>query len=188
MNNTSSSKRTIADIEAEIEKLTQAEYKKRYGYEMSRLEDHLSAVTDDASCQKCRRPFAAGEAVYRARLASPSLFGWAIRLESFCRGCTPKNRYYQHKACVACGREVWNQSDSTRRKRFTCSRRCQVQSQVAVHAPARAAQRAERLRKICATCGRSFNGTRSDAATCSPACRQKAYRQRNLQNRQPADG
>ena len=31
---------------------------------------------------------------------------------------------------------------------------------------------------VCETCGESFASTRSDAATCSSACRQKAYRRR----------
>jgi hypothetical protein len=39
-------------------------------------------------------------------------------------------------------------------------------------------KRAESHKKLCATCGRPFTGSRKDAKTCSPACRQKAYRQR----------
>ena len=31
----------------------------------------------------------------------------------------------------------------------------------------------------CETCGREFTARRNDAHNCSPACRQKAYRNRN---------
>lgn len=32
--------------------------------------------------------------------------------------------------------------------------------------------------RLCQTCGRTFETTRTDARTCSSACRQRAYRQR----------
>jgi hypothetical protein len=35
--------------------------------------------------------------------------------------------------------------------------------------------------KVCAVCDKAFTAKRSDQKTCSPACRQKAYRQRQMQ-------
>jgi site-specific DNA recombinase len=34
--------------------------------------------------------------------------------------------------------------------------------------------------KVCEVCGSEFVATRSDAKTCSPKCRQAAYRRRRL--------
>jgi hypothetical protein len=43
-------------------------------------------------------------------------------------------------------------------------------------------ERSARAReKVCEVCGEQFTATRRDAKTCSPACKQKAYRQRQKQ-------
>ena len=39
----------------------------------------------------------------------------------------------------------------------------------------------------CAACGEPFGHTRSDAAYCSSACRQRAYRQRSTGRPRPVD-
>ena len=39
----------------------------------------------------------------------------------------------------------------------------------------------------CRTCGELFGHTRSDAAYCSSACRQRAYRQRSTGRPRPVD-
>ena len=39
----------------------------------------------------------------------------------------------------------------------------------------------------CAACGELFGHTRSDAAYCSSACRQRAYRQRSIGRPRPVD-
>jgi len=39
-------------------------------------------------------------------------------------------------------------------------------------------ERAALDRKVCEACGEPFEPTRSDAKTCSPACRQRLYRLR----------
>jgi len=75
--------------------------------------------------------------------------------------------------CAACGRSM--SREKYRRPgplRRTCSERCH-----------RAARRARRRRgqvdeKTCPVCDEVFSGTRADQVTCSPACRQKAYRRR----------
>lgn len=53
------------------------------------------------------------------------------------------------------------------RKRVFCSQECRASG-----------TRAQPQQKTCEVCGEPFTATRSDAKTCSPACRQKAYRQR----------
>jgi len=44
----------------------------------------------------------------------------------------------------------------------------------------RQAHRARAREKVCGVCGEAFTATRADAKTCSPACRQKAYRLRRV--------
>jgi len=39
-------------------------------------------------------------------------------------------------------------------------------------------KRLEERKKVCEVCGEEFTATRRDAKTCSPRCKQKAYRQR----------
>ena len=78
---------------------------------------------------------------------------------------------YSHKApCKTCGREVFFVSSSAN---FTgtafCSKTCKSQHQ------AREVSR----NRTCEICGEEFTATRSDAKTCSPACRQKAHRRRS---------
>jgi hypothetical protein len=45
-------------------------------------------------------------------------------------------------------------------------------------------KRAEELTKVCEVCGQEFIATRRDAKTCSPGCKQKAYRQRKREVKQ----
>ena len=68
--------------------------------------------------------------------------------------------------CQNCGH-------STRRGRF-CSDACRY----AYHNRKRHLRTAANWDKVCEVCGEEFVATRIDTKTCSPACRQKAYRQR----------
>jgi hypothetical protein len=56
-----------------------------------------------------------------------------------------------------------------------CSDRCAT---LAHGARRRARLEAARADRVCEQCGATFDPPRSDARTCSPACRQKAYRAR----------
>jgi hypothetical protein len=69
-----------------------------------------------------------------------------------------------------CGREVTNTTYASRRWVTACSERCS--------AKALRRMRREHRRATCETCGETFTPTRSDSRYCSPACRQKAYRER----------
>ncbi len=79
-------------------------------------------------------------------------------------------------SCHHCGREVAFMTATEYRtpyaRRAYCSDPCRDASRKL------ARSRRPRPLGICETCGATFVPTRSDAKTCSPACRQKAYRQR----------
>jgi hypothetical protein len=88
-----------------------------------------------------------------------------------CSGCYPK-AVKRIKPCEACGRKI-------SQHRF-CTWRCENHYYNAPAAARRKAQRLEaRLGMTCTQCGESFTPKRRDAKTCSPACKQKAYRERN---------
>jgi hypothetical protein len=74
--------------------------------------------------------------------------------------------------CDACGRKVAGH-------RF-CNYRCRAHY---YNAPAAARRKAQRLKarqgRTCEVCAKEFTPKRSDAKTCSGACKQKAYRQRS---------
>jgi hypothetical protein len=159
----------LAELEAIVER--------RAGNCASPIGSQSASVTDGSRCYRCGRQFGAKDIAWRARTAHPSLFGWSIRLEPYCERCCPKNRIYNFPdPCVSCGRQVAVEMDNNiyRRKRLTCLPDCASRAEVT----ARARRRAQKRRKTCAMCGRSFTGTRADARTCSAACRQKAYRRR----------
>jgi hypothetical protein len=60
-------------------------------------------------------------------------------------------------------------------KVFYCSSHCESSARAR---EAKAKRTMERTGKICTVCGDSFEPAKSNAITCSPACRQKAYRRR----------
>jgi hypothetical protein len=73
--------------------------------------------------------------------------------------------------CGHCGREMVfikeTKYSTPYSRRAYCSDYCRENS-----------KRANTAWVVCETCKTSFTPTRRDAKTCSPACRQKAYRQR----------
>jgi hypothetical protein len=74
--------------------------------------------------------------------------------------------------CAGCGRQVvFGMSPNQYRKRVYCSDECRRTWR-------RNPKNREPYTNTCEVCGREFEAKRSDAKTCSPACRQKAYRQR----------
>lgn len=72
--------------------------------------------------------------------------------------------------CAACGCEVIRNSDPLL-KRVTCSAACSVSL-------TRTRNGNKGSGKPCETCGKPITAGRADSLTCSPACRQKAYRRR----------
>jgi hypothetical protein len=76
--------------------------------------------------------------------------------------------------CAGCGRQVmFGMSPSQYRKRVYCSEDCRT-----AYAHAAKSEHSVPHKNACEVCGAEFASKRSDAKTCSPACRQKAYRRR----------
>jgi hypothetical protein len=79
------------------------------------------------------------------------------------------------RPCSTCTRPVGYDTGWMHwRKWWFCSERCEW-----TFHNGRVRSRAEiRRMKVCPVCRKQFQGSRKDAVTCSPACKQKAYRQR----------
>ena len=110
-------------------------------------------------CRQCGRPIADSDV---ARKLRGEWLG--------CPDCFEVREQYV-KPCEGCGRKVVG-------SRF-CNFRCRAHYYNAPAAARRKAQRLEaRQDMVCVQCGKTFTPRRSDAKTCSAACKQKAYRQR----------
>jgi hypothetical protein len=126
-------------------------------------------------CGRCGSAFEPDETIWRLtvpHVITPYVRRW--RLSVCCSGCTPDRRQRERcvRPCEHCGRPVGVLPG----RRTFCSDRC-TWSWYNAQRNARTA--VERLaRPQCRGCGKRFIQTRSDATTCSPACRQRVYRQR----------
>jgi endogenous inhibitor of DNA gyrase (YacG/DUF329 family) len=150
-------------------------------------------------CDRCDRPLTSDEPVWQM---SSGYAGYSHRRhrQIVCASCAapPKQAYGpltqlaadvelivavigpryapQEHPCATCARPVWCWAQRTRR--IFCSRRCEWTHYNRRQQARRAAARPSRP---CAVCTRPFVPRRGDATTCSPACRQRAYRQRQQQ-------
>jgi hypothetical protein len=145
-----------------------------------RFESHL-ANADAAACYVCGqaiegtvyRPL--GGDGHRMRLSS-KVTANTYKAKGEC--CAPEFmsrdlRRFEKRACVACGRKVVLERRRGRMRVF-CSPWCE-----GTYYNRRRSKREQYLReKVCEVCGEEFTATRRDAKTCSPACKQKAYRRR----------
>jgi hypothetical protein len=153
------------------------------------------AVESGEVCGRCFGRLEPGEAVGLTRFAR----WWCERnsayRESFgpvCGECARlsrlKHRYadvwsdedlfdhYLKRPCETCERTVYKRRDNLRQRYMVCCESCRR----ACYNRVRRERRAARARyKVCEVCDKAFTATRSDQKTCSAACRQKAYRQRN---------
>jgi hypothetical protein len=174
------------------------------GSQPSEWELAVRACRTGEVCGTCGKPFAPGDTVYvrmaRARLRPGAPWGeWSYYFRRpECAECRPEKefaprqkdevfRFYHARmspterrkyesregACVGCGRHVvYAPCDLARWWHLHCSERCREK----FYRARRAAMKPRT--KICAVCGKGFTPPRNDAKTCSPACRQKSYRQR----------
>jgi endogenous inhibitor of DNA gyrase (YacG/DUF329 family) len=86
----------------------------------------------------------------------------------------PQAGRVDEQPCLTCERPVVYEPSRRGRGYVFCSYRCEY-----TYHNHRRAQRDEHLReKTCEVCGKEFTATRAHTKTCSPACKQKAYRQR----------
>jgi len=130
-------------------------------------------------CAQCRRELVQNEPVYRVCVC----YGYAwpdnsyAVVRSVCAECWSKHFATQAARapgpCCACGRPVIHSIRRRSPKHFVCSDECRRATYLA-----EARKRRKLHKRNCDCCGSSFMPARSDARFCSPACKQKAYRQR----------
>ena len=115
-----------------------------------------------------------------AQYVSYSRMGHSQRWQTpICKRCRPTPSYGRHgrwcapQPCESCGRPV-HYRPSYRRRHVLCSSRCAWLAA----SKRRSATTGAARHKACAVCGTVFDPPRADARYCSPACRQRAYRQR----------
>jgi hypothetical protein len=93
----------------------------------------------------------------------------------------PGTEGIRNERCRDCGRNWYELRDagiggfSQMRRWHAYCHRC---ARPRERAHQRDRRRRPRINRPCGDCGQSFTGSRSDAAYCSGACRQRAYRQR----------
>jgi hypothetical protein len=131
-------------------------------------------------CQHCHKALAGAEPVYRAQLwdGHPWCGNQYPTIRHLCAECgTSQTMHYWkwHPAqpCHDCHRPVFHGAARKVPSHVSCSPECNR----AVYAKL-AHDRRRRAERVCRTCGALFLPKRADALTCSPACRQRAYRQR----------
>jgi len=76
--------------------------------------------------------------------------------------------------CSHCGKPVYSKSP----RALYCGYRCRNDARIARKARRRELKRLKR----CRTCNKNFQANRKDTVYCSVACKQKAYRERNVTN------
>jgi hypothetical protein len=146
-------------------------------------------------CAKCERAIEEGEPVYIARMR----LRWGVLRALQCMDCAPVyiptwiKRDGFGRTCETCGRRVAFDYDEPRLlddadpppdpppgwRRAFCSEVCAYRFHNRVRDERAAAARAGRS---CEQCGETFDATRSDQRYCSPACKQRAYRERRQRN------
>jgi len=130
-------------------------------------------------CGRCGCPLDAGAAVW---LDPIRLDGRLVACAPICATCAqPMGRYDLRRwpsplPCEGCGRPV--HYGGGRRYRVRCSTRCAWTVANRRRSQAAAAAAAAR-RTACTVCGTVFEPSRADRCYCSPACKQRAYRQRH---------
>jgi hypothetical protein len=139
------------------------------------------ARRDCSICGKCGRSLGVSEHVWLRQLFARWYMGGEAHQPytptcAICAGPDRENRYHFRapRPCATCERPVSYPSTARIWRWAFCSERCKW-TRRNCHRSQRLA--AARIR-TCSVCGERFEPSRSDAAACSPACRQKAYRQR----------
>lgn len=124
-----------------------------------------------AVCGRSGGPLLVTDPVWFVRLSCGPC-GSVRRQAPVCRTCAPPSKVTPPWTCAICQRPVGGRRRP--RGRVCCSETCRWRW---YNAQRKARAAPERL-KVCRACGQSFQARRRDATTCSSACRQRAYRQR----------
>ena len=145
--------------------------------ERARRRQMYTAIRAGLICSECAKSLEPGEPVWRRRRSLGRGFfgGWRYEVATVCTDCKGHAWYGRTAPCNGCGRPVTNLHDIQRRlKHPFCCEKCRAKA----YRISRRAKTAETREKECPVCGETFTAERSDAVTCSSACRQKAYRRR----------
>jgi endogenous inhibitor of DNA gyrase (YacG/DUF329 family) len=135
------------------------------------------AARDGRACGKCGRQLDPAEPVWLVPIGIgyriTGTFGrWRAPV---CRECAPLSwLHLPSVSCAGCGRGVVYRRLDSRLLRPACSDRCRWKDRNRRRSEQLAADRI----RDCAVCNERFHPAKAGALTCSPACRQKAYRQR----------
>lgn len=141
-------------------------------------------------CGACGRSIEEVESVWRVRLARGHgiLRRSSGALTPVCADCRPLTvQWSSPTSCAMCARGVTTEASRRRGRRVRrvrrtfCSNRCSWRW----YSARRNEQSPDARRKPCDVCGDVFEATRRDALTCSPGCRQRAYRQRRRLSGRP---
>lgn len=149
--------------------------------------EHFCNSSSGKSCYECNRDFKSGEPIYRARkavLVGRGVFRhYSISMLSFCHECRPYICYDEGQ-CEICRQTVFYPWDRVERRHIFCSDDCNKQYWARYQREKRLTEREVTCQKVCQSCDRGFSASRSDTKFCSPACKQKHYRQRRLEPRE----
>ena len=126
----------------------------------------MALLTRNATCYLCSAEILAGVALVIRKVPIATPYGVYKARRVVCLSCSPgwgtgSPAFY----CKTCKRPVYY-AKRTNLPRY-CSPACH-----------HAARLVRPIAVVCTVCGKAFIAPRIDARTCSPACRQKAYRQR----------
>ena len=192
------SERTLEQIEEEVHGLLGGRLSDA---DRARWERMRTADRTGETCGVCGRPLVEGETLYRITLfLGRGLLGNRRGTVPHCAGCfevradRPLSQDELHAMiwasvcgrsidplplcrptpCETCERPVVNEVTRRWREHTFCSERCAWRWYDAD----RNERASEARQKRCPVCDETFDATRRDATTCSPACRQRAYRRR----------
>ncbi len=120
------------------------------------------------------QPFLYRAAYYRPRIAAAE-----YRRTVLCRSCapdwlSPEREGVVTQLCAYCERPMVYLFSLENLRRTLCSDACRKAFTKQTRRDRRAAER----EKVCEVCGQGFTAARKDAKTCSPKCKQAAYRRR----------
>jgi hypothetical protein len=147
------------------------------------------SFADASVCCRCGKPIPAGDAVWLIPCQLVTVWEfvsiWDERYAAGCPGCGHEYMGAPHqqdrvraRPCPGCGRVVRLLVAAHGIRSFLCSHRCRNRVYGARFRKWHPRPKAERSLVQCQTCGNNFAPRRAGAKTCSPACRQKAYRRR----------
>jgi hypothetical protein len=116
-------------------------------------------------------------ALYWDRVSKPQICKPRLERTVLCGSCAPEwlspdSEDVVTQLCGHCERPMVERLEFSKVPRMFCSDPCRQ----AYHNQLRKEKRAEERKKVCEVCGEEFSATRQDQKTCSPACKQKAYR------------